>query len=177
MEETQELIKKAKMHDSAAFSLLMQRYGADMYKTAKAILKNDEDAADAMQETALSCWEKISTLKKEQYFKTWLTRILINHCNTIYKKRGKYVLDQILPETAAVEDAYENVEWRELLQCLKEKYRIVIVLYYVEGFKIREIADLLQISESAVKERMSAARKKMERYYAQEKGEIICEKI
>ncbi len=177
MEEKLELIKKARRHDSAAFSQLMQQHGQSMYKVARAVLKNDEDVADAMQETALSCWEKIGTLKKEQYFKTWLIRILINHCNTIYKKRSRYVLDQLLPETAAPEDAYANVEWMELLQRLKEKYRVVIVLYYVEGFRIREIADLLKISESAVKERLSTARKKMERYYAQGKGEVICEKV
>ena len=53
----------------------------------------------------------------------------------------------------------------------------MIVLYYVEGFRIREIADLLGISESAVKERLSTARKNMERYYARGKGEVICEKI
>ncbi len=177
MEEKMGLIRKARQHDSSAFSELMQQYGPSMYKVAKAILKNDEDAADAMQETALSCWEKIGTLKKEQYFKTWLIRILINHCNTIYKKRSRYVLDQLLPESAVWEDAYANVEWMELLRCLKEKYRKVIVLYYVEGFRIREIADLLGISGSAVKERLSTARKNMERYYARGKGEVICEKI
>lgn len=78
MEEKSGLIKKARQHDSAAFSQLMQQHGQSMYKVARAILKNDEDVADAMQETALSCWEKIGTLKKEQYFKTWLIRILIN---------------------------------------------------------------------------------------------------
>ena len=177
MEDRQELIKRARQRDHAAFSQLTQQCGPSMYKISKAILKNDEDAADAMQETALSCWEKIGTLKKEAYFKTWLTRILINHCNTIYQKRSRYVPDQILPETAAPGDAYANVEWMELLQCLKEKYRIVIVLYYVEGFKIREIAELLKISESAVKERMSTARKKMERYYTQGREDMVCEKI
>ena len=82
MEE--ELVKKAKTHDKEAFSQLMKEAGKSMYKVAKAILKNDDDVADAMQETALSCWGKIETLQKEEYFKTWLMRILINHCNTIY---------------------------------------------------------------------------------------------
>lgn len=58
------LIKKAKKHDKAAFQKLMEQQGPALYKTAKAILKNDEDVADAMQETALTCWEKIDTLKK-----------------------------------------------------------------------------------------------------------------
>ena len=77
------LIKKAKQQDKAAFLQLMEQQEKDLYRIAKAILKNDEDVADAMQETAQTCWEKIGTLKKEEYFKTWLTRILINHCNAI----------------------------------------------------------------------------------------------
>jgi len=67
----------------------------DMYRTAIAILANEEDAGDAMQDTILSCWEKIGTLKKAQYFKTWLTRILINHCYDILRQKTGYVdLDQ-----------------------------------------------------------------------------------
>ena len=88
----EELIKRAKVHDKEAFSKLMKREGKSMYKVAKSILKNDEDVADAMQETALSCWEKIETLQQEQYFRTWLIRILINHCNAIYRKKSRYVL-------------------------------------------------------------------------------------
>lgn len=161
MENEQELIAGAKSHDSAAFSMLMQHYTGSMYKVARAILKNDDDAADAMQETALSCWEKIGTLQSNAYFKTWLIRILINHCNTIRRKKSRYVLGALLPEEGACEDAYANTEWMELLQRLGQKHRIVIVLYYGEGFRIREIADLLHISESAVKERLSTARKKI----------------
>ena len=171
------LIEKAKAHDHAAFSQLMKLQAQSMYKVAKAILKNDEDVADAMQETALSCWEKIGSLQKEQYFKTWLMRILINHCNTIHRKKSRYILNNILPETAAVEDAYANVEWLELLQCLGEKYRIVTVLYYVEGFKVKDIAAILKISQSAVKERLATARKTMEKYYMQGKDGIVYEKV
>lgn len=161
MENEQELILRAKRKDGTAFSMLMQRHAKSLYKVAKAILKNDEDVADAMQETALSCWEKIETLQNGQYFKTWLIRILINHCNTIRRKKSRYVLSVLLPEEGTEENAYANAEWMELLSCLGEKHRIVIVLYYVEGFRIREIADLLNISESAVKERLSTARKKL----------------
>ena|GEM_PF-1867226 len=66
------LIHKAKQHDKAAFAAIMTQNAQSMYKVAKAILKNDEDVADAMQETALNCWEKIGTLKKNEYFKTWI---------------------------------------------------------------------------------------------------------
>ena len=77
------LIKKARGHDKAAFQQLMEEQMQSLYKVAKAILKNEEDVADAMQDTVLTCWEKIDTLKKDKYFKTWLIRILINHCNAI----------------------------------------------------------------------------------------------
>lgn len=58
--------------------MLIEQNTKSMYKVAKAILKNDEDVADALQDTILTCWEKIGTLEKNEFFKTWLIRILIN---------------------------------------------------------------------------------------------------
>lgn len=75
------LLKKAKRRDAQAFVALMQENTKDMYKVAIAILSNDEDAADAIQDTILACWEKLTTLKQDEFFKSWLTRILINKCN------------------------------------------------------------------------------------------------
>lgn len=162
------LVKKAKKHDKEAFQRLMEQHGPSLYKTAKAILKNDDDVADAMQETALTCWEKIDTLKSEKYFKTWLMRILINHCNAIYRLRLKTVSEEIAPEVWSQDENYSNVEWEDFLNGLDEKYRIVIVLYYVEGFKTKEIAEILQISESTVRGRMVTAREKLEAQYARD---------
>lgn len=160
------LIKKARKHDKAAFQKLMEEQGPALYKTAKAILKNDEDVADAMQETALTCWEKINTLKKDEYFKTWLTRILINHCNTIYRQRKRLVSEESLPEAWAHDESYANVEWEDFLNCLDEKYRIVVILYYVQGFKAREIAEILGINQSTVRGRLSKAREKLGQQYS-----------
>ncbi len=140
------LVRQAKKHDKDAFSQLMKLHTPSMYKIAKAILKNDEDTADAIQETALTCWEKIGTLKKDKYFKTWLIRILINHCNQIYRQRSRMISEVVLPEAGSAEDSYSAVEWKEFLQCLDEKYRTVTILYYVEGFKIRDIAKILYIN-------------------------------
>ena len=75
------LVKKAKAGDSGAFAQLIRMNTQSMYKVAWAYLKNDEDVADAIQETILKCYEKLSTLKKDSYFKTWMIRILINNCN------------------------------------------------------------------------------------------------
>ncbi|MEY8391344.1 sigma-70 family RNA polymerase sigma factor [Lachnospiraceae bacterium 45-W7] len=146
----------------------MEQEGKAMYKVAKAILKNDEDVADAMQETALTCWEKIGTLKKEKYFKTWLIRILINHCNAIYRQRVRTVSGELVCEACVPENGYANLEWQEFLSRLDEKYRTVIVLYNVQGFKTREIAEILQVNENTIRGRLAAARKKLEVQYTDE---------
>jgi RNA polymerase sigma-70 factor (ECF subfamily) len=155
------LISKARKRDKEAFQQLMEAQGKSMYKVAKAILKNDEDVADAMQETALACWEKIDTLKKDRYFQTWLMRILINNCNTIYRHRSKMISDESLLEESFEDNGYANVEWEHFLNDLEEKYRILIILYYVQGFKTREIAEILDMNENTVRGRLATARQKI----------------
>ena len=159
------LIRKARKHDKEAFCQLMEQQGQSLYKIAKAILKNDEDAADAMQETVLMCWEKIDTLKKDKYFQTWLTRILINNCNAICRQRARSAPEENAPEAWTQEDGYANAEWEEFLNCLDEKFRTVIILYYVQGFKTKEIAEILQVNENTVRGRLASARKKLEAQY------------
>lgn len=162
------LVRKARKHDKAAFQQLMEQEGQSMYKVAKAILKNDEDAADAMQETVLNCWEKIGTLRKDNYFKTWLTRILINNCNAIYRQRKRMAPEEAAPEAWSQEPGYANAEWENFLNCLDEKYRTIIMLYYVQGFKTREIAQILQLNENTVRGRLATARKNLESQYLTE---------
>lgn len=159
------LVHKAKMCDKDAFGQLFRMHMPGLYMVAKAILKNDDDAADAIQETALICWQKIHTLKKDRYFKTWVTRILINNCNKIYKQKSRLIPTVEMQEEGCTDDSYTTVEWKEFLRCLDEKYRIVAVLYYVEGFKIREIAEILDLNENTVAGRLATARDKMEKQY------------
>ena len=78
-----QLVKRSISGDADAFLELMEKNSLAMYKVARGILDNDEDAADAMQDTILTCFEKIHTLKNPEYFKTWMIRILINECNKI----------------------------------------------------------------------------------------------
>ena len=77
------LVKRAQKGDADAFTQLMQSQMQNMYKTARAVLKNDEDAADAIADTLLACWEKIGQLRSAEFFRTWMTKILINKCNDI----------------------------------------------------------------------------------------------
>lgn len=85
------LIEEAKNRNPDAFDRLMRNELQRMYRIAISMLQNEEDAADAIQETVLKCWQKIGQLKQEAYFRTWLTRILINQCKDVLKNRKRYV--------------------------------------------------------------------------------------
>lgn len=161
--ESKFLVKKAQRHDKDAFTQLMQLYMKDMYRTAIAILMNEEDAADALQDTILSCWEKLDTLKKPEYFKTWMTRILINHCYDIIRNHKVYENIELYEELSKC-DEY-NLELKEAYASVDERYRLPMELYYSQGFKVREIAEILSLPQNTVKTRLSRGRKQLEEYY------------
>jgi RNA polymerase sigma-70 factor (ECF subfamily) len=159
----QRLILKAKGHDSDAFTSLMQLYAKDMYRTAIAILMNDEDAADAIQDTILTCWEKIESLRETHYFKTWMTRILINKCYAILNQRKDRIsIDEC--ENLAAEENSSNEGLKEILSVLDEHYRVPMMLFYGEGYSIKEIAKALSIPVSTVQTRLARGRKKLAEY-------------
>lgn len=133
------LIEDAKNKNPDAFEQLIQPQLQRMYRVAISMLHNEEDAADAIQKTVLKCWQKIGQLKSEEYFGTWLTRILINQCKDILKERKKVVPLEEFPELIH-EDHYFTNEWRKILSNLNGKYQIVMELYYVDGFSTKEIA-------------------------------------
>ena len=173
------LIRKAKKGDKDAFCRLIDENVQSMYKVAAAYLKNDEDVADAIQDTILSCYENLKSLKQNRYFKTWMIRILINKCkDMIQKKKLVTYTDQMpetyyiifldadqMPETPFHEEKYAAMEWIQALEPLDSKYRLVVLLYYMEGFGIREISDILDMKESTVKSRLYRGRKQIAEMY------------
>lgn len=161
--KTEYLVKKAKRQDPDAFTQLMQLYMKDMYRVALAILMNDEDAADAIQDTILTCWEKIHSLKHISYFHTWMIRILINKCYVI-RERNKRFTNLEEYEEPVQEDHY-NLELKEALSTLNEKYRIIMTLFYSEGYRISEIAEILKLPKSTVKTRLQRGREKLAKYF------------
>ncbi|MFQ8688574.1 MAG: RNA polymerase sigma factor [Blautia sp.] len=167
------LIRKARKQDPDAFCQLMDLHMQSMYKVAKAYLKNEEDVADAIQETILTCYEKLQTLKQNRYFKTWLTRILINKCKDILASQKKIQPMEALPEKGKHCTGYADVEWCVLLEPLDEKYRTVLLLYYMEGFTIREIAHILDMKEPTVKSRLQRGRSYLAAAYHSPKEETI----
>lgn len=161
--EIAEIVKRARNKDSEAFIHLMQLHMQSMYRVALAILMNDEDVADAIQETILIVWEKIESLKETRYFKTWMIRILINNCYDIRKKSLPIVELEEWKEPVS-EDSY-NLEWKEALASLDKKYSIVLTLFYSEGYSVREISHMLRIPTSTVRTRLQRGRERLSFYY------------
>lgn len=158
------LIRKAKKGDKNAFCRLMDENVQSMYKIAAAYLKNDEDVADAIQDTILSCYENLRILRKNRYFKTWLIRILINKCKDVMQKNKLVTFMDQIPETPFHEE-YETIECLQALEPLDSKYRLVVILYYMEEFNIREISNILDLPENTVKSRLHRGRKKIAEIY------------
>ena len=138
-----------------------------MYRVAKSILRNDEDCADAVQTAILKAYDKLDTLKQEKFFRTWITRILINECYQILRNRR-----ELVPYEEYMSDQENYLEYSEVFEALMEledMYRIPFSLHYVEGYSTREIAKFLGISVSNVKIRLSRARIKLQQRLEGEK--------
>ena len=157
----EKLVNMAKRGDTEAFTQLMQSQMQNMYKTARSILSQDEDVADAISDTILACWEQLGSLKHDGYFRTWMTRILLNKCNDILRKRKQMVWMDEIPETPDVDVGFENSEWKEALNSLSENFRLVVMLYYIEGFKTSEISQILDIPEGTVRSRLARGREQL----------------
>lgn len=141
------------------FTRLVLESEETLYKVSMSMLKNEKDCEDAVQTAILTAYEKLNTLKNEEFFKTWIVRILINACNKQLNSRKK-IVDikdyQNISETSNFSP--EELEVRLAVEKLPLKIRQVVVLYYTEGFSVKDIKDILKIPEGTVKSRLSKGR-------------------
>ena len=129
-----------------------------MYKVARGFLHNEEDIADAMSETVLTCYEKIGSLRQDAYFKTWMIRILINHCKDILRKQRRHIAVDDLSAFEGQAPNNDTQEFRELIEPLREQDRSIFTLYYVYGLKVKEIAAYMEMKENTVATRLKRGR-------------------
>lgn len=120
------------------------------------MLKDEYDSKDAVQTAILTAYEKLSTLKKDEYFKTWLVRILINVCNKQLNSRRK--VTEIKENESIQASSAEKVEVRLAVENLPLKIRQIIVLYYMERFSTKEISMILKIPKGTVMSRLAKGR-------------------
>ena len=171
------LVTRAKAGDQGAFSDLVTQYDRRVFRMAKQITQNDDDAEDVLQETFLKAYTHLEDFQGNSKFYTWLVRIAVNEAlMKLRKRRSDRTVpldepidtgeDEVIREIAVwdqnPEDEYSREELAELLdqavQSLKPAYRTVFILRDIEEMSIEETAEALGLSISAVKSRLLRAR-------------------
>ena len=172
----EELIEKAKDGDKEAFTILIQSLEDDLYRIAEIRLKNKEDIFDAIQETVIAAFKSIKKLRNNQYFKTWIIKILINQSNNIYSqknRKGTISFEEIEYKEDSnsydIEDIESIINFNFICNNLKYEDRLIIILYYMEGFTDKEIGKILKMKEKTITTKRTRAKKKIKDFF--EKGE------
>lgn len=140
------------------------KYSDMLYKICIVILRNEQDVQDAMQDTFCRYLEKAPDFHDEEHEKAWLIRVATNICRDMIRFRIRHPKVSI----EELENSLAAPEHKRTLQELLElpvKQKMVIYLHYVEGYQIREIADILGITEGAVKMRLKRGREQMQRQW------------
>ena len=138
---------------------LVALYQSNLFAAAFNVCKNAQDAEDIVQDTFIRYYTINKEFDNEQHIRAWLLRVAINkakNANHTFWRRNKLSLEDYL-ETLTFETPQSENLFETVMQ-LPEKYRIVIHLYYYEDYSVREIADILRLSESNVKVRLSRGR-------------------
>jgi RNA polymerase sigma-70 factor (ECF subfamily) len=159
-EQLTKLVELAKKGDKPAFDEVIRLCVPDMFAIAMSILRNKDDADDAVCDAVVKAYENINRLNDCEFFKTWIIRILINQANAAYKKRNKVIYLNDIVSEPQYEDVYDlgNNELNAAVASLSFELRIVITLYYFQDMLIKEIASVLKIPQGTVKWRLSKAR-------------------
>ncbi|MFS0869098.1 sigma-70 family RNA polymerase sigma factor [Paenibacillus xylanilyticus] len=156
--EKAELARKG---DKEAFVLLVRAIQQSLFVIARSIVKNNEDCADAMQETIAKAFSNVHTLKEPAYFKTWIIRILINECNQINRKKKRVSLIPYDLRKTSYKDEYEKIELFEVIDELDVQLQTIVTLFYIEDMSVKDISNVLEVSEGTVKSRLFRARKQL----------------
>ena len=145
--------------------LVIEKYSDMLFKICFLILKNEQDVKDVLQETFIKYITKRPDFKSEEHRKAWLIKVSQNKCKEFlrfHKKHAWVPLDEV--ENSVMITDGMDVETKETISNiwnLDYKLKSVVILYYIEGYSIREVSDLLSISEAAVKKRLQRAREKL----------------
>ena len=151
---------------------VIDRYSDMLYKICFLILKNEQDTKDVLQETFLIYYTKKPKFENEEHKKAWLIKVSQNKCKEFlrFHKRHAALPWEDMEETLVITDGLSgsDQEILSLIWDLDYKLKSVVILFYIEGYSVNEIADILKTSPSAVKKRLQRAREKLSVKYKRE---------
>ena len=143
--------------DKDTFAARVMDKSEMLYRVARTLLRSEEDCRDALGCAVLRAWEKRHTLRDERLFDTWMTRIVINECYTMLRARKKQT--RLLEAAAASTPQRAQTQALDALYTLPEGLRLPMVLHYVEGYPVKQIARMLRVPVSTVRGRLERGRK------------------
>lgn len=145
----------------------VHKYGDMLYRLCFVMLRNTADAEDAVQETFIAYTTKSPVFSDKEHEKAWLLKVASNKCRDILRFRKRHQLKELSELEAVVQDD-ESSHILEALMELPEKFRLVLTLYYIDEYKVKEIAEIIKKTPSAVKMRLQKGRKLLEEKYRKE---------
>lgn len=167
--------------DKEEFAQVVWESRDTMYRIAKSILRRDADCEDAVSQAIVNAFEHLGSLKKPQYAKTWLIRIVMNECYHLAKQNEKqqcYEQDVICigDWKESYDTEWQTEDYSELYTALYELpqvYRTALVLYYMEDYDMAEIARIENTSVSNIKMRLSRGRKMLKKLFVCKTGQPV----
>lgn len=137
-----------------------------LYRVSATLLRRECDREDAVQEALLTALRRLSALRNEEKFEAWLMRILINTCYDQLRRAKREISVDTIPDVYAAPEGGTDL-FRYFHQ-MEEKYRLPMVLHYVEGYEVREVARLLRLPEGTVKSRLMRGRAMLKKQLEEE---------
>ena len=144
------------------FMELYETVYKDLYRLAYYYLGNAQEAEDAVSETVLKAYENFGSLRKEDAFRSWIFKILVNQCKTQQRRGTVRKSAELLEEPSYQPELADGVVTKEMLSCLSEEERQIVALTVFGGYKGEEIAKLLHRRHSTVRSKYRRALKKLE---------------
>lgn len=145
------------------FVELIEEYKISLYRVGKGILKNDHDVEDAVSETVLKSFKNLNKLKDINSFKSWIMRILVNECYTILNKKKRIEFQE---DIEVYNLAYEDTHQGNLINYINKLDKdssAILTLFYYEDMSIKDISEVLEISNGTVKSRLSRSKEKLKK--------------
>ena len=172
MQMTGEMLARQKKKDSSQMEDIIAEYGNDVFRLCLLYLGNRSLAEEAYQETMIKIWYHLSSFRGESEIKTWINRVAVNTCQDIRKSSWFQMWSRSEPEEKlyriSQQETEDHGEVRSAIGKLRRKYREVIVLYYYEGMKTKEIAAVLNIPVNTVSTRLKRGKELLKKYLREE---------
>lgn len=144
---------------------LVEQKSDIMYRLVYNMLNHSADTEDVVSTAVLKAWENRKKLYQSDKAGSWLIRVAMNEASNIYRSRKKLSITDSIPEQE-IDENQDNI-W-DAVRKLKPRESKVVILYYYEGYSVKEIASILKIPTGTVKSRLSSARNHLKQYWRDE---------